>query len=285
MRIAIVGGDMRMVYAARGFIEEGAQVTLSGFDGLKMPFEIDTVSVEEAVSGSDIIVLPVRPPKDSAPFYMRLGELSGGRPVFSGSADSIRGFFKGNVYDYSAREELCVYNAVLTAEGAVQLAMSEYVGSVFGSRVLVTGYGRIGRILCRYLRTLGVDVTVAVRSIQAEAWARAEGLNTCDYSLKELNGYDLIFNTVPAPVLSASKLDTVRPDSLIIDLASAPGGVDFKRAGERGLRAIHALGLPGKTAPKAAGRIIKDTIIKMIKEENGGKDYLGLRDDRLLLHL
>ena len=43
-----------------------------------------------------------------------------------------------------------------------------------------------------------------------------------------LCGYDLVVNTVPAPVLGETELKDLRPDCLIIDLASKPGGVDRK---------------------------------------------------------
>ena len=47
---------------------------------------------------------------------------------------------------------------------------------------------------------------------------------------------------------------------MLIDLASKPGGVDFSAAKELGIHAVQALSLPGKTAPRAAAEIIKNTI-------------------------
>ena len=285
MNAAIIGGDRRMLYAALGLCEAGLDVTVSGFDGEEIPEGLRQLPAEAAVLGADIIILPVRPPEGYAALYGALGALAGSRPVFSGAGESVQQYFSGRVYDYTKREDFCVKNAVLTAEGAIQLAISGHDDSIFGSDALVAGYGRIGRALARYLRALGARVTVAVRSAQAEAWAEAEGHDVCDYSFRELYKYDLIFNTVPAPVLPAAQTDRIKRSALVIDLASAPGGADIKRAGERGIKAMRAPGLPGKTAPAAAGRIIKDTIINIIKEENGGKDNLGLCDDRLLLHL
>lgn len=290
MHVAIIGGDRRMLYAAEEFLQDGAEVFLCGFEQAGKP----SVSVKDAADRADIIVLPVRPIIDgmlNAPFSkdpVALSELTaacGTKPIFSGFADSIREHFCGRVYDYAAREEFAVKNAVLTAEGAVGILVDRYQGSVFGARTLVTGYGRIGRVLSRYLKALGAEVTVAARRSDARAWAQAEGLHSCDYSFKEINEYDIIINTVPAPVLTEQYIDRIKNGAILIDLASSPGGVDADRAGERGLTFIHALALPGRTAPAAAGRIIKETICTIIKEENGGKDYCGLCDDRLLLHL
>lgn len=78
--------------------------------------------------------------------------------------------------------------------------------------------------------------------------------------------FDIIFNTVPSLILDEEVLKNARKDSLIIDLASKPGGVDFDAAKDLGLRVIWALSLPGKVAPVTSGTIIKDTIMNIIKE-------------------
>ena len=81
-----------------------------------------------------------------------------------------------------------------------------------------------------------------------------------------LCGYDLIVNTVPAQVLGRLELEDVKEDCLILDLASKPGGVDLRAAGELGLTVIWALSLPGKVAPVTAGAAIKSTIYNMLQE-------------------
>ena len=78
--------------------------------------------------------------------------------------------------------------------------------------------------------------------------------------------FDVIFNTVPAEVLDRNVLEQIPDDTLIIDLASKPGGVDFSAAKELGKKVIWALSLPGKTAPITSGRIIKETILNMLCE-------------------
>lgn len=78
---------------------------------------------------------------------------------------------------------------------------------------------------------------------------------------------DMIFNTVPAIVLTEEILATMGKGSLIVDLASAPGGTDFEAAARFGIKAILALGLPGKVAPKTAGRILADSIPQLIRRE------------------
>lgn len=294
MNTAIIGGDRRMLYAAQAFMQEGDDVVLCGFDMTELPQGLRSLPLSQALAGRDILVLPVRPVSDghiSAPYaeepipIAQLAEASDQTPVFTGAAGSVAPYLRGKVYDYASREDFAVRNAVLTAEGAVGMLIREWDDAIFGAEILVLGYGRIGRVLSRYLKALGAQVTVAARREASRAWAQAEGLMTCDDSFKEIYRMKVVINTVPAPVLTAEHIDRLRPDALIMELASSPGGVDESRAEERGVRLIKAPSLPGRSAPAAAGRIIKDTIRMIIKEDNGGKDHSGLRDDRLLLHL
>ena len=294
MRVAILGGDSRMLYAARAFSDDGVSVSAAGFEKAEMPEGLSSIPVSEAVSSADAVVLPVRPAKGdclNAPLsdvhipLTDLGRMIGGKPVFSGCGAVMRPYFNGKLYDYTAREAFSVRNAVLTAEGALGVLIADLPDCLFGAKILLFGYGRIGRILTRYLRALGADVTVAARREETRIWARAEGSSACDVTLSDLGTYRVIVNTVPSRVIGEEQLCTLGRDAVILDLASAPGGVDTAAADQYGIRLIHALALPGRTAPAAAGRIIKDTISQIIKEENGGKDNSRLCDDRFLLHL
>ena len=294
MKTAIIGGDKRMLYTAKAFSEVGVETAITGFDSLQNQCDMHITTIEEAVQWADFCVLPVVPEKNGVlnnPYsksgisLQELGQLCRKKPVFSGFTDRIAAHFDCSVYDYAAREDFAVRNAALTAEGTVGLIIQRFEDSISGADILILGYGRIGKLLAQYLKPFGAQVTVAARKPADREWAKAAGLSVVDISLKELNSYQMILNTIPAPILDREKLSMIDHDALLIDLASGSGGVDHAYANELGLTCIHALGLPGKTAPKAAGTIIRDTIIQIIKEENGGKDYFGLCDDRLLLHL
>ena len=80
--------------------------------------------------------------------------------------------------------------------------------------------------------------------------------------------FNFIFNTVPSLILDRKRLEAIGKDSLIIDLASLPGGVDDSAANELSVPLIHALSLPGKVAPKTAGKIIKNAVYNIIGEES-----------------
>lgn len=279
MRVAIIGGDRRMLYAAIEFLREGDTVFVAGFDETELLEGLSVSSAAAASAAADIIVLPVRPLTHgviSTPLSEQkippkeLSAWIGDKPVFSGFAESLRPYFDGRLFDYTKREDFNIRNAVLTAEGVIGLLVAESPDSVFGSRILVLGYGRIGRILSGLLRDMGAEVTVAARREAARAGVRAAGMQSCDFDLRNPDNYCFVINTVPSPVLAESHIKRLSADTVIIDLASAPGGVDKKAAEAHGIRCIHALALPGRTAPAAAGRIIKDTIRNIMKEENGG---------------
>lgn len=161
-----------------------------------------------------------------------------------------------------------ITNAVPTAEGAIEIAMSETPITLHGSKCLVTGYGRIGKILAKMLRGIGAKVSVEARKYAD--LALIEGHSCEAIALGELahhvGEYDIIFNTVPTMLFDREILCKVKKDALIIDLASRPGGVDFDAAAELGVKVIWALSLPGKVAPVSAGAIIKDTIVNVLKE-------------------
>jgi len=171
-------------------------------------------------------------------------------------------------YDYYNREELIIKNAIPTAEGAIEIAMSELPITIFGCKALVIGYGRIGKILSDRLKSFGAKVTVSARKHMDFAWIEEKALTPIHTGkLMECVGdFDVIFNTVPATVLSSDELKLISDNTLIIDLASKPGGIDFAAAKEYGKKVIWALSLPGKTAPITSGKIIKETIVNIMSE-------------------
>ena len=120
-------------------------------------------------------------------------------------------------------------NAVPTAEGAVQLVMEKTRQTLRGRKALIIGYGRVGKILAHQLFGMGAKVTVAARKSEDFAWIRAFGYDGLDTTRLQgvISDFDLVFNTVPALVLTYSRLAELKKDCLVIDLASKPGGADF----------------------------------------------------------
>ncbi|MDO5123431.1 MAG: dipicolinate synthase subunit DpsA [Eubacteriales bacterium] len=278
----IIGGDKRQLYCARSLCDDGYVVTLGGFDKVLSMKGVELTSPFEAALMSEIVILPLpsvnADGRIPAPFSEggisltpNLITAMKGKKIFCGFKDKLikaAPSLHGEIFDYYAREEFAVENAVVTAEGAVEIAMNNYEGTLNGSNCLVAGFGRIGKALLTMLKGLGANVTVSARKPSDFAWIKSTGANfTKTENIQEPNSFDIIFNTVPARIFTPVLLAKLKPEVLIIDLASADGGVDFFSAERMGITAIHALSLPGKCAPKTAGEIVKNTIYHILEEE------------------
>ena len=171
-------------------------------------------------------------------------------------------------YDYMTRDELAIRNAIPTAEGAIEVAISETPVTIHNSKCLVIGYGKVGKAVSHSFNALGAKTFVAARKYADLALIEGRGCHplTINESRLRLSEFDIIINTVPALVLDSVVLSKVPRSSLIIDLASRPGGIDFEAAKQLRLNVIWALSLPGRVAPITAGIIIKDTINNILNE-------------------
>ena len=279
LTFALAGGDRRQLAAAEALRRDGHSALLCCLDRAAP----EGTELKTALAAADCVLLPLPALNGegglNAPFALKkvsAGELLdglrpgaillGGRltPRFRAMAEARR----VDAADYYEREELKIANAALTAEGALRLAIEETEGSLLGSRCLVIGYGRIGRLLAGRLRALGAEVTASARRPEDLAWVRAEGLRAAETGRLEdcLAGQELVFNTVPAPVLGEERLRLLPPGAVCIDLASAPGGIDPEAARRLGLRSLWALSLPGETAPRAAGQAVKETVCRILEE-------------------
>ena len=145
-------------------------------------------------------------------------------------------------------------NAAITSSCAITMLKSNGIHMLKGIRILVIGWGRIGKCLCRLLEKDGAEITVAVRKDADRAMIRALGCRSISIedAKQELFHYDAILNTVPEMVLP--EMDT-KPDAIILELASRPG--------MRGENIIDARGLPGKMAPERSGELIAKTFIRL----------------------
>jgi dipicolinate synthase subunit A len=280
---AVIGGDLRCAYLAGLLAADGYKVITSGFDSTDLPPCVTgCTNPAQAVSLADFIILPVPVSTDgttiNAPFSrvrisidQVLNAIKPNQRIVGGAiTEDVREEAEKRglkILDYLHREELAIYNAVPTAEGAIQLAMEELPITISGSRCLITGYGRVGRMLAQLLVAMGAHVTVAARKFSDLAWADSQGCQTTELAhLSEAGEFDVIFNTIPFPVFNHDVLSKLDKNTLLIDLASRPGGVDFTAAAELQIKTIWALSLPGRVAPKSAGQIIKNTILNMLKE-------------------
>ncbi len=282
----VVGGDLRIIKLAKMLAMDGNKVYAYGIEKAEEVKESKNIimceKLNDAVKNSEIIIGPI-------PFSSNGKEINA---PFSDKQISIRelmhvinakiliaGSITPEVYDLAndeyieiidimKREELAVLNTISTAEGTIEIIIANTNKIIHGSKILILGFGRIGKVLARKLSGLSAKVTCAARKDEDLAWIKAYGhmetnINTMGENLSE---YDIIINTVPNLILNEEKIKYVKDDCLLVDLASNPGGIDKRAAKDKNLKLIWALALPGKVAPVTTAEFIKDTIYNILKE-------------------
>lgn len=278
----IIGGDKRQLFLAKAIYDSGYSVMLGGFDRLRSTGNLVLGDIKAVAAKCDVMILPVPSVRAdgsiNTPFSDECtvldDELIGiliKKPVFIAMKDKFLKaypqFEKAEIFDYAAKDEFAILNALPTAEGAVEVAMNKFEGTIAGSRCLITGYGRIGKVLAEMLKNLKAEVTVSARKPSDMAFAQAFGYDEINTNkMSDVRNFDLVFNTVPSMIFNRELLLNTDKNTIIIDLASLPGGVDFEAAHILGIDAVRALALPGKCAPKTAGEIIKKTVFNTIEE-------------------
>lgn len=283
MKITVLGGDKRSIKLINLLIEDGHNLKIFGFDNIEIEPLRNSKSLKTALEGSEIIIGPLPSTNDNilinTPLYS--GEIIIAEVFDMMTKNQI--FIAGKItkeilsiaskYDILTkdlldREELAVLNAIPTAEGGIQVAMEEMDTTIHDSNILILGFGRIGKILAKSLYGMGANVYVEARKHEDLAWIKSYGYTSIHLNelKRNLSNIDLIFNTIPSMILNEESLLILKKDCLIVDLASKPGGVDFKKAKELKIKTVWPLGLPGKVAPNTAAKFMRNTIYNIIDE-------------------
>lgn len=282
-KLSAVGGDSRQFYITE-FLEEMGVETLrygiSGGDALN-----NCNSLEEVLEGAEYLLLPIPVTRDgyrlNSSEDIMLSELIKLIPrdciVFGGKMppqikDQLESLGISCV-DYFDNKAYIWKNADITAEGAVFQIMKELDISLSDSKILICGYGRIGKCLAKKLASLGSEVTVAARKeedIMLASVYGGIGVDKLDYCREGIfdvsRRYDVILNTVPAWIFDANNKELLT-DSIYIELASSPfgGEVEFMRKNCK--KYIMSSGLPGKYAPRSAAKAVFLSIIEYFEKE------------------
>lgn len=281
---AIIGGDLRIVKLAKMMADEGNVINTFGLEQAEELSGCKNIvfhnSLSSAAESADIVIAPI-------PFSKNGVEINA---TFSNKKISVQellenikhkkliaGSIKQEIYDIAKEkdvevidimknEDVAILNAISTAEGAIEVAFANTEKTLHGSNVLILGFGRLGKVLAKKLEGLSAKVTCAARKNEDFAWIKAYGYESTNInSLSEnLHNYDIIINTVPVLILNKIRLQKLKKDCLLIDLASNPGGIDFEEAQKLGIKCIWALALPGKVAPVTTAEIIKNSIYNML---------------------
>ena len=265
--VGILGGDMRHFHLYRLLLKKGYDAKIYGFDNLcpndsldavlncqklvlPIPVSRDNISISSLYSSEDIKISDIKQ------------KIGAGTVVYGGIICRSLKDISQPFIDYYTNESFVNYNALLTAEGAISVMMNNTAFSLKDSKVLVVGYGRIGKYVSKLLKCLGVNVTVSARK---EEDFKDISLNSCkSIDSNSLIDYDfdadVIINTVPHRLFSEEILKKINRDCLFIELASPPYSLDFNLASDMGITLLNAQGLPSKYAPLSCAHALLSVI-------------------------
>lgn len=290
-RIAVLGGDARSFFYIPALLDAGATVKAVGFDKIVASVPCELVGLAEALIWANVIILPmsgvasdggivaphtenglVLTPEACALTQAGLLVLTG---VANAHLKELAAVYGWRLVEIAEVNELAILNSVPSAEGAIQMAMEASDITIHDSISLVLGFGRCGTTLAKDLAGLGATVLVAARTAQDLARAKVSGYKAVNFlALPEIIGTaDFIYNTAPALVLPRALLLLTKPEVVIIDIASGLGGVDYATARRLGRKALLAPSLPGKVAPRSAGRILGELLPGIIDQHFVRRDY------------
>lgn len=280
MKVLFLGGDIRQQYASEYLCQNGIE------SNAYIDFSINEEIIKE-INKVEAIVLPLPISKDG--IYLNsnssiilkdlFDNISKSQIVLGGKVPieiySYPTLQKNKIIDYNNDEFFAVQNALLSSEGAIFYAKQKINKSIHGSNIAIFGFGRIGKILSYLLNVQGAHITVYTRKELDCAWSKLIGFNTCrinNYIIKradnfEIMNFDLIFNTIPFHIIDENLLGTISKDSIIVDLASFPYGIDETLIDKYQLKYYKEPGIPGRYAPKSAGEIIGATIMNILARE------------------
>lgn len=291
-KLAVLGGDQRQAIIAEEFAKRGFNVSIYAINGpskLLPGMEICS-TVEKAINGADVLVLPLPVTRNNIDLnitanknielklvdIVKLAVANRCRTVFGGiMPDEMKRNCEKNgikALDYYENENLQIKNALPSAEGALMIAMEHTDITVSGMKVLISGFGRIGRRLASLFSLMGAQVSVAARRDEVLC-----DIALCGYSPIRIGGCsdefrqaveecDVILNTVPSVIFGDSVIRGISNRPLYVEIASSPGGIDLSAACDAGIRTIYAPSLPGKYSPVSAGKYIFETISDILTE-------------------
>ena len=272
LKIVVLGGDNRQKLLHEYLVNIGYNSSLEGFNGC---------CNYDNVIDCDIVILPTVATKDGVTLNAPMSDeiislerilknIPSGKHIICGKLPKTHQeklADKGvNLFQYTDNDVFKTINAVPTAEGAIAIAISETEDTICGSKCLIIGNGCIGKSLTK---CMGAHVTVSARKEMDFSLLWADGveyINTNTLNEKELLKYDIIFNTVPARLISHKKIVELTDEQLIIDLASLPYGFDHELKNELNCKLLLSSSLPGIYAPKTSAFATQKVIENYIKE-------------------
>ena len=108
------------------------------------------------------------------------------------------------------------------------------------------------------LRLLGGHVTIYNRNKAYDCMAKMSGFTamTTLPANDQLKNFNLIINTIPSVIFTQAHLEHIHPKACLLDIAGSPGGFQTDIVKKYNLTFRACPGIPGKTSPMTAARII-----------------------------
>ena len=241
MKINIVSKDPRYALVKEHLCRQGSVARVC------LPCEIDEC---------DCLLLSVKKELDISELELIFSRIKKETIVLCGSDERIDKLFNGKIINYSKNSDFVVKNAYLTAEATVSFLHSITKESFNKKRIFISGYGRIGKELCRILKALGSGVFCYARRQETREQMRLDGVNYAP--IERCIECDIVINTVPSVIYYKELIDKIPKTTTIIELASLPYGFANME------RVILGSGLPGKILTSSAADIIFDTICDIL---------------------
>ena len=271
MNFCIIGGDLRSFFLAKTLSKEKHEVKLYGFEKLENFKECE--KYDEMIRNSNAIILPIPFSKDNKYIHMPFSNQDilikeicyylENKIIFVGNIhqDLKEELHKKNnkVIDFMQKEEFAILNAIPTAEATIEIILKNTKKILQNSHCLIMGFGRIGKVLADKLKSLSAKVTCIITNQVEKAWAQVYGYETTTIeniqnNCTKLKQYDIIINTIPKIIFN-EELKEFKKETLVIDLASKPYGIDRKIAEQEKLNFIEALGLPRKISTNNISKV------------------------------
>lgn len=289
-KLSFIGGDLITAYLINMFLEEGNKIITYAFDSAedlinaddKKKSKIFAKSIEEAINFSDNIIFAMPFQNDSEKVistfsleqieFKEIIPLLKNKNIFAGnlSEETINVLEKQNttINNLNENNEIKISNALITAEAAIGIIAADSNKTINGMKILVLGFGRLGKMVAKSFSSLNAKVTVEARKDADLAWINAYGYNALNLEnlTENIHKYDIIINTVPFMLLDKERIEKLKKDVFVLDLADERG-IDTKEARKRNIKNLWALSLPAKNAPYSYAESIKNVMETILERK------------------
>lgn len=277
-KIAFIGGDKRNLYLLE-MMREKYEVQVYGLK--QLDFGVNWDLFVKSIEDCNYIVFPIPTSNDGINLYTPLctssnisiakcAEIMRDKKIFSGKMkpEHYELFQKnGNeIVDITASAEFKMNNAIPTAEGIIAHIIYNTEITIDNCNALILGYGNVGKKTAQLLGSMNANIFCYDIAPQVLANIESSGYNIQEQLDENIKKMDVIVNTVPEMILNSERFKYINCEgTLIIDVASNPGGVDFEYARSNGYKVVHLLGIPGKIAPRASAKYMMNMIEKYME--------------------